>query len=123
MTTNRIRSERFRETIAHFLRLRIIPIKPRVPLDRRSPRLSDAVAQAAHLHAGEHFALTVSTGSPLDVAGRLRKAESNAAEDGKAYGVAVIQRPRSAITGEQFAVVSMDTLAALIVQVEHGRND
>lgn len=123
MSSNRLRSERFRETIAHFLRLRVIKILPRIPLDRRSPRLSDAVAQASHILAGDHFSLTVSIGSPLDVSGRLRAAEAHASEDGRAYPVAVIQRPRNSVTGEQFAVISLETLAQLIQVVEHGRDD
>lgn len=120
MTSYRLRSERFRETVAQFLRVKMIPILPRVPLDRKVPRLSDAVAQASHLLAGDHFSITVSTGTPLDVSGKLRQAESNARLDDRPYPVAILQRHGVAGTGQQFAVLSLDTLAALVQQIEFG---
>lgn len=122
MTSHRLRSERFRETVAHFLRLRFIPLRPRVPLDRMVPRLSDSVAQASHLLAGDHFSITVSTGTPLDVSGRLRAAESNARQDERPYPVAILQRHGVAGTGQQFAVISLETLAE-VIQIVESRSD
>ncbi|GAB3291955.1 hypothetical protein [Pseudoclavibacter terrae] len=118
---NRHRGEEFRTRVANFFKLALLPVVQKVPIDSLATAFRmDPRPQISHLHIGEHFAVSVSTGFPLDVSGNLDRAEANARTDRRPYAVAVIERQRRDGIEESYAVLSLDTLRSLIEQVERG---
>lgn len=116
---NRHRGEAFRTRVGNFFKLGLLTVQQKQPVTSLAAAFADQERpQISHLHVGDHFAVHVSTGFPLDASGNLDRAEAAAKTDHKPYAVAVIERQRRDGLEESYAVMSLATLRDLIEQVE-----
>ena len=116
---NRHRGEQFRTRVGNFFKFGLLAVVQKKPVSSLAAAFADEDRpQISHLHVGEHFAVHVSTGFPLDASGNLDRAEAAAKTDHKPYAVAVIERQRRDGIEESYAVMSLATLRDLIEQVE-----
>lgn len=116
-SSNRYRSERFREATCWFLRGMGLPVKPRPGYRKLSEALADD-AQASDIQGLTQWAITTRHEYKADFSGALDHAVKTAERDGKKWGAAVQWRQGDRSAGETYVVIELGTFAEVLRALE-----